>query len=282
IIDKFVITDLQGVAAMHRIITVAVVFAFLLIATKSSANVILIGINFTLSYKDREANFASFLKQSGVCGTVQVTEPFDACLPLINTPKLGEGTNTQFALIKRGKCSFESKVRNAQAAGFRAVIIYNNKDGNRLIEKSAMPGFFRGTNAWYAALLAVLISKHSIPGLAALGTATQQMISIIKTNSTCSKKVVADRDLGSINYPSFFVVFANSSSTQVLKYRTVTNVGNGTYVYKVGINSLSGVRIVEPKSGGQVISYIFLPKHSCGIIRMKVAGIPPLLAQNSP
>ncbi|GLJ55064.1 hypothetical protein SUGI_1181860 [Cryptomeria japonica] len=125
---------------MHPIIAVGVLFTFLIITPTCSANVLLIGINLTMSFEDREANFASFVTQSGVCGTVQVTEPFDACSPLVNKSIPGEDTSTQFALIKRGICSFDLKVRNAQAAGFHAAIIYNNEDGDHLIEMGGISG----------------------------------------------------------------------------------------------------------------------------------------------
>ena len=66
---------------------------------------------------------------SGVCGTLYVAEPLDACAPLTNATEEGTGAISQFALIVRGGCSFEDKVRNAQKAGFAAAIVYDNKDG---------------------------------------------------------------------------------------------------------------------------------------------------------
>lgn len=138
---------------MHLTVAAGVLLTFLAITTTCSANVLLIGINLTLSFEDREANFASFVTQSGVCGTVQVTEPFDACSPPVNKSMSGEDTSTQFALIKRGNCTFDLKVRNAQAAGFRAAIIYNNEGGDHLIEMGGISGGIT--------IHAVFISKES-------------------------------------------------------------------------------------------------------------------------
>ncbi|KAH9316732.1 hypothetical protein KI387_025359, partial [Taxus chinensis] len=73
------------------------------------------------------------MKGSGLCGMLKVAEPSDACLPLRNTAATGVGVNSSFALIQRGVCSFERKVRNAQDAGFKAAIIYNNKYSPELV-----------------------------------------------------------------------------------------------------------------------------------------------------
>ncbi|GFP81372.1 receptor homology region transmembrane domain-and ring domain-containing protein 2 [Phtheirospermum japonicum] len=80
-------------------------------------NVVLIGNGTTLSFEDIEANFAPAIKGSGICGTLYVAEPLDACSMLTNkfVPKINQ-TNPPFALITRGGCSFDDKVRRAQAA----------------------------------------------------------------------------------------------------------------------------------------------------------------------
>lgn len=48
---------------------------------------------------------------------------FDACEPLVNTDEL----TGQVALIQRGGCAFETKVRNAEDAGARAVLVFNDQ-----------------------------------------------------------------------------------------------------------------------------------------------------------
>lgn len=74
---------------------------------------------------------APSLKGSGECGTLYKADPLDACSPLKNiVPKIKEGGLSLFALIVRGGCSFEDKVRRAQIAGFKAAIVYDNEDGD--------------------------------------------------------------------------------------------------------------------------------------------------------
>ncbi|KAK3033627.1 hypothetical protein RJ639_033752 [Escallonia herrerae] len=134
----------------------------LVLVPSAFANVVLIGNNVTLSFDGIEANFgespnlgflletgyrcinpagfevldvssnkAPSVKGSGVCGMLYVAEPLDACSPL--TKKAGvakDGVPSPFALIIRGSCSFEDKVRRAQAAGFKAAIVYDDEDGD--------------------------------------------------------------------------------------------------------------------------------------------------------
>jgi len=60
-----------------------------------------------------------------------VAEPLDACTPLRN--KIDEGSDSAFALIIRGGCTFNDKVRSAQKAGFKAAIMYNNEKHGPLV-----------------------------------------------------------------------------------------------------------------------------------------------------
>ena len=67
------------------------------------------------------------MKESGIGGTVSIAEPLDACSLLTNEIVASmNGTRYPFVLIIRGGCSFEDKVRRAQAAGFEAAIVYDN------------------------------------------------------------------------------------------------------------------------------------------------------------
>ncbi|KAL3641408.1 hypothetical protein CASFOL_016376 [Castilleja foliolosa] len=104
-------------------------------------NVVLIGNGTTLSFEDTEAKFAPAVNGSGIYGTLYVAEPLDACSMLTNkiVPKINE-TNSPLALITRGECSFDDKVRRAQAAGFKAAIIYNNESGDLLAMDGASAG----------------------------------------------------------------------------------------------------------------------------------------------
>jgi len=75
------------------------------------------------------------VESSGIDGTLQVVQPLDACSPLMYKAKSGEGRSLAFALIMKGRCTFESKVRNAKVVGFSVAVIYNNIHGrNNLIE----------------------------------------------------------------------------------------------------------------------------------------------------
>lgn len=115
-------------------------------------NVVLIGNNVTLSFEDIEASFTPAVKGSGECGTLYLAEPLDACLPLRKVDSTVKGTCSPFVLIVRGACSFEDKVRKAQAAGFKAAIIYDNVDGDLV----AMAGSSAGIK-----IHAVFVSKAS-------------------------------------------------------------------------------------------------------------------------
>lgn len=89
---------------------------------------------------------APSVKGSGICGTVQVAEPLDACSKLTNkvVPVENNNTKSPFVLIVRGGCSFDEKVRRAQAAGFKAAIVYDNENGD-LVASMSSPA-----SAWFS------------------------------------------------------------------------------------------------------------------------------------
>ena len=99
---------------------------------------------FSLQFRERSLNsypiFFFFLavavNRSGTCGALYVADPLEACSSLQN-----KGTEqTRLALIIRGGCSFEDKIRNAQNAGFSAAIVYNDQnDGSLVYSESACP-----------------------------------------------------------------------------------------------------------------------------------------------
>ncbi|KAL8482573.1 hypothetical protein ACS0TY_028031 [Phlomoides rotata] len=111
-------------------------------------NVTLIGYNVTISFPDIEANFAPSVSSSGICGSLYMAEPLDACSPPTNN--VVPIRNNTFALIVRGGCSFDEKVRIAQAAGFKAAIVYDNENGDLV----AMAGTSAGIK-----INAVFVSK---------------------------------------------------------------------------------------------------------------------------
>lgn len=62
-----------------------------------------------------------------------MAEPLDACSPLLEEVEDGGDESARIVLIVRGKCAFEEKVRNAQKAGFRAAIVYDDRRNRNLI-----------------------------------------------------------------------------------------------------------------------------------------------------
>ncbi|TVU16708.1 hypothetical protein EJB05_40283 [Eragrostis curvula] len=120
-------------------------------AELGAANVVLMGNNLTSSFDDIEASFAPGVKGTGISGVVYTAEPLNACTPLTN--KAIEGPPSPFALIIRGGCPFDEKVRNAQDAGFEAAIVYDNENSGVLV---SMAGSSSGIHIY-----AAFVSKAS-------------------------------------------------------------------------------------------------------------------------
>ncbi|KAL0360100.1 UNVERIFIED_CONTAM: Receptor homology region, transmembrane domain- and RING domain-containing protein 2 [Sesamum radiatum] len=146
-------------------------------------NVVLKGNDVTLSLEDIEANFSPSLKGSGLCGTLYLAEPLDACSKLTN--KVVPGTNetrSPFVLITRGGCSFDDKVRSAQAAGFQAAIVYDNENGPLV----AMAGNSAGIK-----IHAVFVSKDSGETLAKYAGATDMELWIVPSFENSAWSIMA-------------------------------------------------------------------------------------------
>ncbi|KAJ1273609.1 hypothetical protein BS78_06G295000 [Paspalum vaginatum] len=122
-----------------------------LMAQMGAASVVLLGNNLTLSFDDIESSFTPGVKGSGVNGVVYTAEPLNACSLL--TIKAVKEPPTPFALIIRGGCAFDEKVKNAQDAGFKAAIVYDNENSGVLV---SMAGSSSGTHIY-----AVFVSKAS-------------------------------------------------------------------------------------------------------------------------
>ncbi|BBN03056.1 hypothetical protein MPTK1_2g20320 [Marchantia polymorpha subsp. ruderalis] len=102
----------------------------LLLVAEGRATVVLFG-NDTTSFPsmDSATTFTPRIPDGGIEGVLYTADPLEACSDLsVNVT----GT-TSFALVMRGNCTFEQKIRNCQNAGFTAVIIFNNKDTNELV-----------------------------------------------------------------------------------------------------------------------------------------------------
>ncbi|KAM7510918.1 hypothetical protein LguiB_009793 [Lonicera macranthoides] len=157
-------------------------FSFFLMASPAFANVVLLGKNVTLSFEDIEANFAPTVKGSGKCGTLYVAEPLDACSPLTNNFTEDIVSSSSFALIIRGGCSFEDKIRRAQNAGFNAAIVYDNEDGDLV----AMAGNSAGIK-----IHAVFVTKSSGETLTKYAGAKDMELWIIPTFENSAWSIMA-------------------------------------------------------------------------------------------
>ncbi|XP_031476547.1 receptor homology region, transmembrane domain- and RING domain-containing protein 1 [Nymphaea colorata] len=135
----------------RRLVTLFVLLLFL--SRDSVAFVILQGSSLSLSFEDVQARFAIPVNGFGICGTLHLAEPLDACSSLLNGLNVNISEGIKFALIIRGSCTFEEKVKNAQDAGFRAAIVYDNKETGSLI---SMIGSAQGIQ-----IHAVFVSKEA-------------------------------------------------------------------------------------------------------------------------
>ncbi|XVF30020.1 hypothetical protein REPUB_Repub16aG0021400 [Reevesia pubescens] len=120
---------------MNRIVVLLLLWFLCLssVCWMTSASVVLIGNNVTLSFDDIEANFAPAIKESGECGVLYLANPLDACSDLSNNVENVSNVISPFALVIRGVCSFDEKVRRVQKAGFKAAIVYDNNDDGVLV-----------------------------------------------------------------------------------------------------------------------------------------------------
>ncbi|GMI66074.1 receptor homology region transmembrane domain ring H2 motif protein 1 [Hibiscus trionum] len=107
---------------------------------------------FSISFPNLPAKFARGYN-TGLCGAIEVADPLDACTPLRNEFGSNKTDSTRFALIIRGNCSFEEKIRKAQSGGFSAAIVYDDKDMGNLVYMMVNP---KGIE-----VLAVFVSKFA-------------------------------------------------------------------------------------------------------------------------
>ncbi|KAK9948413.1 hypothetical protein M0R45_003989 [Rubus argutus] len=107
------------------------VFVFVNVVGLSSATVVYKPLS--MAFADLPAKFALGVNSSGSCGALVKSDPLNACSPLRNGHRSNETDIARFALIIRGECAFKDKVLNAQKAGFRAAIVYDDRDREDLI-----------------------------------------------------------------------------------------------------------------------------------------------------
>lgn len=82
-------------------------------------------------YQITDAQFGPRFTNPGVSGRILLVNdgsgrPTEGCRPLVNGGQIAG----QIAMVDRGNCDFTVKVKNAQNAGARAVIVVNNVGGN--------------------------------------------------------------------------------------------------------------------------------------------------------
>jgi E3 ubiquitin-protein ligase RNF13 len=157
------------------------ILVIFLMAQLGACNVVLMANNTTLSFDDVEATFTPAVKASGVNGALYAAEPLDACSPL--RTKAVKGSISPFALVIRGGCQFDDKVRNAQNAGFKAAIVYDNEDNGVLV---SMAGSSSEVHIY-----AVFISKASGEVLKKYSGQTKAELWIIPTYENSAWSIMA-------------------------------------------------------------------------------------------
>ncbi|KAL0281460.1 UNVERIFIED_CONTAM: hypothetical protein PYX00_002443 [Menopon gallinae] len=81
--------------------------------------------NIEIVFKDAPSRFGDLIPPGGIRGMVVLANPEEACNAIEGPPKVKNFTGKWIVLIKRYKCFFDEKVRNAQKAGYNAAIVYN-------------------------------------------------------------------------------------------------------------------------------------------------------------
>ncbi len=71
-----------------------------------------------------------------LAGTLVPADPLDACGPLTN----GAAIAGEFAFVIRGTCSFDAKYTNAEAAGARAIVVFNDGTSPTRVDPITMGG----------------------------------------------------------------------------------------------------------------------------------------------
>ncbi|XP_022160265.1 E3 ubiquitin-protein ligase RNF13 isoform X1 [Myzus persicae] len=74
-----------------------------------------------LEFSDAPSLFGPDIPSDGIKGYILRSKPEDGCTKIESPPKSG----SFFALIKRGNCNFDVKVRNAQNSNYTLAIIFN-------------------------------------------------------------------------------------------------------------------------------------------------------------
>ncbi|XP_050539308.1 E3 ubiquitin-protein ligase RNF13-like [Daktulosphaira vitifoliae] len=105
-----------------------------------------------IEFKDAQSLFGGDIPIEGIKGYIIHAFPEDGCKPLLPPPDFGPW----FAIIKRGGCNFDVKVRNAQNSNFSLAIVFNINSSiiMPMDSKNAsdiyIPSVFVGENTGYS------------------------------------------------------------------------------------------------------------------------------------
>ena len=104
------------------LITLFVVGALAKVTVLSPDSFELVKKNETINYTI--ADFGDVPYGQSITGEVIIADPENGCNPLA----LNNTNKSSFILIKRGECTFVTKVRNAQQYGAKMALVYDNTD----------------------------------------------------------------------------------------------------------------------------------------------------------
>ncbi|PIN05473.1 putative E3 ubiquitin ligase [Handroanthus impetiginosus] len=113
------------------------------------------------SFPDSPARFSRGLNGSIICGGLRLADPLDACSSLLNEVEYSDAESATIALIVRGKCAFEEKIRNAQEAGFRAAIVYDDQRNHNLISMMGNPEGIRIYAVFVSNVAGEILREHA-------------------------------------------------------------------------------------------------------------------------
>ncbi|XP_038722142.1 receptor homology region, transmembrane domain- and RING domain-containing protein 1 [Tripterygium wilfordii] len=172
----------------------SVLLLYLYCITRSLASAAVVLKPFSLAFPDLPAKFGRRIDDSGVCGSLHLADPLDACSSLRWGVQSNATDQIRFALIVRGGCAFQEKLRNAQDAGFHAAIVYDDREKANLV--------YMMLNHEITKIYAVFVSKASGEALKNHARGVEGECCIYPSHSEAAWTVLA------ISFLSVIVIFA--------------------------------------------------------------------------
>jgi subtilisin family serine protease len=123
-----------------------------------------------------------------VSGALINSVPTNGCTPFTNASDVAGG----IAFVKRGTCTFDTKYVNAQAAGARAIVVYNDGTTPARVDPLVM-----STTTPTIAIPGVMVS--STDGLAIAGVATSTAASPVKVTLDVGQDPTKDDQIASFS-----------------------------------------------------------------------------------